>query len=464
MKKLIGILFLSTLTFAVHAQNIIGDWKGVLKIGETELPLILHIAEKDNGLSATFDSPAQGAKNIPLTEMSMDENKIVFSKQEMKMSYEGELKNDEIVGSFKQGGLDLPLVFNRLKKDEPASKPKPQEPKLPYPYFSEDVLFTNKKENMKLAGTLTLPKKEGLFPVVILISGSGPQNRNEELLGHKPFLVLSDYLTRNGYAVLRYDDRGVAKSEGDFSKATSADLAADVSAAIEYCQSRKEINKVKIGLLGHSEGGMIAPMVAATNKNVAFVIMMAGPGIPINELMLLQVAGVMRTMDATDTEIAEQLVMNKNMYDIILNNTDDNIAKKKLGDYFDAKSDKQNEEGLIKNADQEKMKQQQIAALTSPWMLYFLRYNPTANLQKLTCPVLALNGEKDIQVTPKENLAGIKKALQKNKQATVQEIKGVNHLFQNADTGAISEYAEIEQTMSPIVLKTIVDWLQKNNI
>lgn len=339
---------------------------------------------------------------------------------------------------------------------------RPQEPQKPYPYYSEDVRFKNQQAEIHLAGTLTLPKKEGVFPAVILITGSGPQNRSEELAGHKPFLVLSDYLTKNGIAVLRYDDRGTAMSEGNFNSATSADLAGDVESAVAYLKTRKEIDPKKIGLIGHSEGGLIAPLVAVQSKDIAFIVMLGGPGIPGDKILQIQQRLIAEVSGVSKAEIKGTERINKKIFDIVKKSSD--IEQLKI----DLKSNLQkflNENPDFKkpgNMTADEFIHLQIETYATPWMQYFIRYNPVNTLKKVRIPVLALNGEKDLQITPKENLNAIKKALRKagNRNMTIMELPDLNHLFQESDTGAPQEYQKIEQTYAPTVLKEVLHWLK----
>src|SRR5690606_29142835 len=257
MKKLFTLIILMATTFAI-AQDITGTWNGKLEFQGVQLRMVVNISQNEAGeYNGTMDSPDQGAKGIPLSNITFSNNSLAFSVPAAGVQYKRDLKDGIITGTFSQAGTSLPL---NLSKGLGVNRP--QEPKAPFPYYSEDITFKNEKEGITLAGTLTLPEKTGNYPAVILISGSGPSNRNEEIADHKPFLLLADHLTKNGIAVLRFDDRGVGESGGDFQKATSADFATDVEAAFKYLKTRPEINKKKIGLLGHSEGGMIAPMVA----------------------------------------------------------------------------------------------------------------------------------------------------------------------------------------------------------
>jgi len=338
---------------------------------------------------------------------------------------------------------------------------RPQEPKKPYPYIERQVEYTNLKAGVKLVGTLTLPSDKGPFPAVLLITGSGPKDRNETVFGHRPFLVLADYLTRQGIAVLRVDDRGVGESTGDFSQATSEDFASDVLAGREYLKTRKEINPEQIGLIGHSEGGLIAPMVAVKSPDVAFIVLMAGTGLTGEEILYLQGALISRAMGVSEEDIAKNRQFNEKIFSLIKEEKDEKTIEEKLRQMFMADWAELNEEEKKAIGDPEVYLKAQLQSLLSPWLKFFLTYDPKPTLSKVKCPVLAINGEKDLQVPPKENLSAIEEALVAggNKNFTVEELPGLNHLFQTAQTGVPSEYAKIEETISPIALKIIGDWI-----
>ncbi len=446
---------------AVSGQDITGQWNGILKVQGMQLRLVFHIEKTDSGYSSTMDSPDQGVMGIPVTSVTFEQSTITLIIPSAKIAYDGVLGEDNIiVGTFRQAGQSFPLNLSKeiVEKEKLV---RPQEPVKPYPYYEEEITFRNEKAGIDLAGTLTLPKKDGVYPVVVLISGSGPQNRDEELLGHKPFLVLSDYLTRNGIAVLRYDDRGTASSNGDFATATTMDFASDAQAAVDYLVKRKEINHKQIGLIGHSEGGIIAPIVAAGSKDVAFIVLMAGTGIPGDQLLLLQQELIGRASGVSEEELKANKVFNKGAFDMVIHSTDDAQLKKDLTDYI--------KQGFADNPEEipEGMTADENAAmhanqLVSPWMQYFIKYNPALILEKVKCPVLAINGEKDLQVPPKENLGSIAAALKKggNKKVTTKVLPGLNHLFQECTTGSPDEYAVIEQTISPVALSEILEWIQ----
>ncbi|MCX8473369.1 MAG: alpha/beta fold hydrolase [Sediminibacterium sp.] len=463
MKNIALIFLVNLFSLTAFGQDITGQWNGVLKVQGTQLRLVFKVTKTDNGISSTMDSPDQGAKDIPTTSTNFENSVLKITIASAKIEYEGTLGQDNvIVGTFKQGGQSFPMNLSK-EKIEKEKLVRPQEPIKPYSYYSEDIIFENKKAGISLAGTLTLPKKEGIFPVVILISGSGPQNRDEELLGHKPFLVLSDYLTKNGIAVLRYDDRGTALSKGDFKTATSADFATDVESAITYLKTRKEINKKKIGLIGHSEGGLIAPMVASKSKDVAFIVMLAGTGIQGDQILLLQQKLIGKASGVNEQDLQKNELTNRKAFDIVNKSTNLEQLKSDLTKFI--------KQVLKDNPISEKPEGMsdddfvnlQVKQIATPWMQYFIKYNPAPALEKVKCPVLAINGEKDLQVPPKENLEAIKKALTKggNKKVTTIEFPNLNHLFQECKTGSPDEYATIEQTFSPTALEEISNWIKQ---
>jgi uncharacterized protein len=448
----------------VAAKGIEGLWQGTLKVPGGELRVVFHINKAADGkLSATFDSPDQSANGIAVDECAFSNGKLTLTSKAIGGGYEGTMKNDSTLeGVWKQAGMSLPLVLKRIEKLEAVNRP--QEPKPPYPYKEEEVTVENKTAGITLAGTLTEPDSGGPFPAVVLITGSGPENRNEEVFGHKPFLVLADYLTRQGIAVLRCDDRGVGKSGGDSKTATTADLATDALAAFEYLKTRKDINPKQIGLIGHSEGGVIAPIVANEAPDVAFVVLMAGTGVPGDSVLMLQSQLVAKAEGAADATIAKSAIVERALLNLAKSNLDSAaltaklkpLLKQSMAQLSPADSQK------VSSADTSSQAiDQQVKQVLTPWFRYFLNYDPRPALTKLRQPVLALNGDKDVQVAPKENLAAIEAALKAggNKDYAVKELPGLNHLFQTANTGGVSEYAKIEETISPTALKAMGDWI-----
>lgn len=463
MKRLNIFLTALIIVLSVSAQDITGEWNGMLKVGGMQMRLVFHISKTDTTYTATMDSPDQGANGIPMTSASFKNSVLSIKMIAARIEYNGTLDSSGIVtGTFKQAGQSLPMNLSR-KAIEKVQVKRSQEPTKPYPYYSEEVSFKNKKDSISLAGTLTLPKKTGKFPVVVLITGSGPQNRDEELMGHKPFLVLSDFLTRNGIGVLRFDDRGSFASKGNFAKATTADFANDVEAAVNYLKTRKEIESKKIGLIGHSEGGIIAPIVAARRKDIRFIVLMAGTAIPGSELLMQQQELIGRASGMKEEDLKKAADINRGAYDMIINSKDDSKLTRQLSDYLSVKTKDIPGMEIPEGESASDMIQAQITQITSPWMLYFIRYNPALVLEKVSCPVLAINGSKDLQVPAKVNLPAIEKALKKggNKQVTTLEFPGLNHLFQECTTGLPKEYGEIDQTISPVALKEIGNWIKK---
>lgn len=461
MKKIILILLTCFFSLTLFGQDILGQWNGALKVQGTQLRLVFNITKTENGINSTMDSPDQGAKGIPTTTTSFENSFLKIRIANTKIDYDGILGKDNIiVGTFKQGGQSFPMNLSKevIEKEKVV---RPQEPIKPYSYYSEDITFENKKAGLSFAGTLTLPQKDGVFPVVILISGSGPQNRDEELLGHRPFLVLSDYLTKNGIAVLRYDDRGIALSKGDFKTATSLDFATDVEAAIDYLKTRKEINIKKIGLIGHSEGGLIAPMIASKSKDVAFIVLLAAPGIQGDQILLRQQKLIGKVSGVSNEDLQKSEFTNKQVFEIVNKSTSIEQLKIDATKYINQTLKDNPNSGKPAGMSDDDFVKLQVLQIANPWMCYFIKYNPAPALEKVKCPVLALNGEKDLQVAPKENLDAIKKALEKgeNKKVTTIEFPNLNHLFQECKTGSLDEYATIEQTFSPVVMVEIVKWI-----
>ena len=462
LKKTVTLL-IGFISLPVSGQDITGQWNGILQVQGMQLRVVFNITQTNSGYVSTMDSPDQGAKGIPVTSTSFENSTLKITVASAGIEYTGNLGNDEIiVGNFKQGGQSFPMNLSRevIEKKKPV---RPQEPSKPYSYYSEDITFENSKAGISLAGTLTLPDKEGIFPAVILISGSGPQNRDEEVFGHKPFLVLSDYLTKNGFAVLRFDDRGTALSKGNFETATSADFATDVEAGIEYLKTRKEINIKKIGLIGHSEGGMIAPMIASTSEDVAFIVLLAGTGIQGDRILLMQQKLIGKSKGVSDEELLLGETTNRKAFDIVINATNPEQLNEDLTNYIRKVLQDNPSAERPEGMSDEDFIRLQITEVTSPWMQYFIKYDPAPTLEKVKCPVLAINGAKDLQVPPRENLEAIKSALEKggNKDVTIVELPNLNHLFQECQTGSPDEYATIEQTFSPTALSEILDWLQK---
>ncbi len=433
-------------------SDIDGTWMGSLDTGAVKLRVVFRILNTEDGLTAMMDSPDQGMKDLSASSVTRNGASLKIEAKGIGGVFEGTIAADQssIDGNWSQGGSSLPLLLKRVKDQAELELKRPQVPKKPYPYREEEVTYANRTQNVTLAATFTIPQGKGPFPAVLLITGSGPQDRDESLLGHKPFLILSDYLTRHGIAVLRADDRGTAKSTGVFAGATTADFSTDTEAGVAYLKTRSEVDPHKIGLIGHSEGGVIAPMIAARNKDVSFIVMMAGTGVPGDQILPAQAEAIAVASGTNPDEAAKNAAKEKEMLTLVETEKDQSVLEKELkekmaGDVPDAQI------GM------------QIQQITSPWFRYFLTYDPASALRKVTCPVLAINGSLDKQVLPDQNLPAIRKALDEagNKHVEIDELPGLNHLFQTAKTGAPTEYAEIEETMSPIALEKITSWILK---
>ncbi len=445
-------------------MDITGIWQGTLHVSSVELRLIFKISEKSHGIwSATLDSPDQGAQGIPVDRVALEGRSLLLEVKPVRGAFKGEISDDSTIqGKWEQGGMSLPLVLKRVDKVPEIHRP--QEPKKPYPYEGEEIVYQNKTAGIKLAGTLTLPRGGGPFPAVLLISGSGPQDRDETVLDHRPFLVLADYMTRRGIAVLRVDDRGVGGSTGNFSEGTSADFTGDALAGVEYLKSRKDIDSKQIGLVGHSEGGLIAPRAAVQSPDVAFVVMMAGTGLTGEEVMYLQGEKILRAAGATDSIIAFAREAQERNFAVIKQEENKAIAEKKL---LEIRAWQEQEKEKLSRRERKWLEsfgdtsEAEMKLLLSPWFREFLIYDPRPTLAKVKCPILAVVGELDLQVAPKENLLAIEKALQTggNEHYVIKELPKLNHLFQTAETGAPSEYGKIEETFSPKALKFVTDWI-----
>jgi uncharacterized protein len=459
--QLVWLLMLNTSLLA-QQTTISGSWKGTLEVPGDKLTLVVNITAQDGTYKSTLDSPDQMAFDIPVEKTTFDGKQLILELPPMAANFSGEIQADgSIAGNWVQAGMRFPLVLSRTEKQ--SNKPiRPQEPLPPFPYATEEVVIDNTTAGVQLAGTLTIPRGKGPHPAVVLVSGSGPQNRDEEIAGHKPFLVLADFLTRNGIATLRYDDRGFAGSTGDFAASTSVDFKEDARFAFDFLRSQKRISKKKCGVIGHSEGGMIAQMLAADSKDVAFIVLLAAPGVAIPELMLKQAQLIGEAQGASPMELQITNETNQAVFDILQKEKDLEKARTAVANEMGKMAEKLSGD----NPQRKQMLEQQLMASTesvlTPWFLFFINYKPADYLSKIKCPVLALNGEKDTQVEARSNIDAIKTIISKNgnKKVTSHILPDLNHLFQTAETGAPGEYAKIEETFAPSAMQLIVDWLK----
>jgi uncharacterized protein len=438
-----------------------GIWVGKLSIphGPTLRVGITISGSAGDPLKATLRIIEQNTPDIPCDRVTYIDGRILLGIKQLALEIEG--STDHVAGTmtveFRQRGGKFPLLLTRSAV-MPALH-RPQEPKRPFPYHEEQVEYTNQTAGIKLAGTLTYPNSAGPFTAVLLLTGSGPQNRDEEFLGHKPFLVLADYLTRQGIAVLRADDRGVGGSTGNFQQSSTGDFADDALAGLAYLKSRKEIDGRKIGLIGHSEGGMIGPLAASRSADVAFVVMMAGPGIGLDEAVISQIADELRSQGAREEDIVLQRAWRQSLYRLFKQNLDAPRIEAGMRKLYAELSEEDKKrlnwpEGRL---------QFEIQRSLSPWWLFALAYDPAATLRQVKCPVLAINGEKDRQNVSTENIRAIEKALNDggNKAFVVKELPGLNHFFQTSETGSKHEYGIIEETISPDAMKLIAGWIHE---
>lgn len=439
----IASLATTTPAIAGDLTPVVGEWYGTLNAG-VSLPLVFHI--KPDG-SATIDSPAQGAKDLP-AKAALTGRSLSLTMLQPQAVFEAELSPDgaSLTGQWRQNGASMPLSLTRTA---PAAAKRPQTPVPPFPYRAEEVTYTNPTTyaKLKLAGTLTLPQGKGPFPVALLITGSGAQDRDETIVGHKPFAVIADALTRKGVAVLRVDDRGVGGSQAGSSKDTTADFASDVEAGVAFLRSRPDIDPNRVGLIGHSEGGLIAAMVAAEDPKIAFVVLMAAPGVDGQTLILSQNRAISLAAGVPAERVEANLAQSKMAFDAVRTAPDDATALARLNDLLQRPGSPTDAATVA-----------QVRSIATPWWRAFLNSQPADALRKVKAPILAIGGARDLQVPSAENLNAIRAATAGNPDVTTRDLRGLNHLFQMSETGLPAEYSQIEQTLNPAALELIVDW------
>ncbi|MEY3049783.1 MAG: hypothetical protein RL365_1821 [Bacteroidota bacterium] len=447
-------------------QSLSGNWYGTLDVMGQKLPLVIHLADSAEVWKGTLDSPKQNAFGIPMSSIEVKGKKIAFSIDKLNASYQGTLSDALVIaGDFKQGAFKASLDFNQQENLQQETK-KLQDPKEPVPYSQDEVTIYNPIGDFNLSGTMTHPEhtKPVKIACVILITGSGPQDRNEEILGHRPFLVLADRLTLSGYGVLRMDDRGTGKSEGVFNGATSKDFVTDIESAIAFVKTLTYIDTQKIILMGHSEGGMIANMVASKHPEVYGVISLAGPGVLGSILLREQQLLISKAMGTSEKGLKQIESFCDSFYPLLTVDSM-HLVKQKAESFLTqfAKGIKRKplrESGVKDRSTWVKMNSD---AYINPWMIYFLNYNPMADLKQLDCHYLALNGTTDLQVPSKMNLEAI--ATYCNPSAgKIKEIKaldGLNHMFQPSATGNPNEYGSNEITFDSTAIQEILTFLDK---
>ncbi len=450
-------VFVCSSLLAFSQSDFNGQWKSSV------LGMDVYIKITDQLL---LTIPTQGVLDEKATNFEIDSDKIDFYFRKFSATFIGELKNDTISGKWKQAGREFHMDF--VRNEDLIEIKRSQEPLQDINYVSEEVTFPSSgEEGFLIAGTLTKPQGTGPFPAIVLVSGSGPQNRNSEFYNHRPFLILADFFTRSGYAVLRYDDRGIGKSKGYFAKVTTMDLAMDTDGAIEYLSKRDDIIESKMGIMGHSEGGMIAPIVASQNEKVDFIVLLAGPGQPVKDLMLYQLNRQYARMQGFSMEgVREAESFNEAMIDLLIQDVpNDKIVddlRQLTSSFYYSLSEK---DQMIVAPSEQQLYFQTAPGMMNAYMRYFLAFNPEDYLTKVKVPTLALNGKKDIQVTYKENIDGIKNAYKSSGHQKLLKCityKNLNHLFQTSETGEGDEYFTNEETFNPKAMEDILKWL--NNL
>lgn len=470
MKFPVQIILASLLAFMLQPatgqfsnDQILGSWLGVLNAGAVELRLVFNISPTEDGsFQATLDSPDQGAMDIPLGDVTLKGDSIRIEAPVVAGFYVGEITLEStIMGEWHQGGRGFEV--NLEKQTEAFVLNRPQEPIAPFPYLEQEVCFVNGEQGFSLGGTLTLPEGEGPFPAVILVTGSGSQNRDEEIFGHKPFKLIADQLARKGITVLRYDDRGVGSSGGSAVGATSADFKEDARSAFEYLQTRDEIERSKIGVIGHSEGAMIAFMLASEYDDIAFIVSLAGPGVDGTRILLDQSDHINRLSGVEESILEDNRIVMGKVYELMASNESYQTWTEEIlsftSEYYSQNESINYSEQEIEQAKSNLLNS--IPASSYSWMRYFVMFDPAPIFGSIKCPVLALNGGKDCQVLAEENITAIQNGLHSagNSQTTTMILPGLNHLFQNCETGLPNEYGIIEETFDQKTVDLISEWI-----
>ncbi len=444
------------------ASVLLGYWRGGLEMnGAIVLRIGLEFAPAPCGqVYVTMDSPDQGAENLPVTSLDLTGDSLRFAMDYLNGSFDGAVSADrqQITGSWTQGPGTLQL---QLTRGDTTTFRRPQEPEPPYPYDTLAVTYENAAGGVRFAGTLTLPRGDGPFPAVLLLTGSGAQNRDEALMGHRPFLIIADYLTRRGIATLRVDDRGVGGSTGDVMTATIDDNAGDALAGVAFLRGQPRVDARRIGLLGHSEGGWVAPLAATRSTDIAFLVLLAGPSVSGRELLRAQDSVISSLNGASQDLIAANRRVSDALYAALRAEPNDALAIARMRAAVDSAAatlpaeQRRRLDSAWAGVDLERAWQ----PLATPWFRYLFSYDPRPVLARVSVPILALFGEKDVQVPPGQNVPPMQAALAGNGDATVRVVPGVNHLFQRAETGLIAEYGRIEETMAPAVLEETATWI-----
>ena len=468
MKKYWLAIFVSFISVSTFAQkNISGIWQGKISAG-VDLTAFFHIKEEGKNISATLDFPDGGIRDMSASSIAIKEDSILVEVPKLNGKYLGRIINDSTINGYWIQGQQFLLNLHKVKEMILAKRP--QTPKPPFPYKSENIVYFNSDKSIQYGATMTIPNGKGPFPAVLLITGSGQQNRDEEILQHKPFAVIADYLTKRGFVVLRVDDRGMGQTTGDVLSATSRDFANDAEVSLDYLKKRKEVDNKKIGLLGHSEGGMIAQIIASERKDINFLVFLAAPGENNLNLMKDQNEAILAKVGMSKSYIDQYLELYTKLLSSVIKSDSLEEAKQnasKLIDEWRAKTPSNvvtGTTGITNEETKQRFINAFVPAVYSPWFKYFLSYDPDPILQKISAKVLALNGNKDIQVVSKTNLPAMESSLKKSQSNDydIKELKGLNHLFQHCKICNVQEYGYLEETIAPEVLNMIGDWLERH--
>ena len=442
---------------AGSVSKVEGTWQGAIETGNMRMRLQLHLSHDEKGqLTAAVDSLDQGIQGIPASHVTEQAGQVKFELPAFGAEYNGALNatKNEIAGHWSQNGNLETLDFRR--SDKILELRRPQNPAKPYPYKEEEVSFAAGDGKLALAATLTLPQGAGPFPAALLVGGSGPNDRDETIAGHKPFLVLADFLTKRGIAVLRYDKRGIAKSTGNYADATMENFTQDAQAALGYLKSRKEVDVKRLGIIGHSEGGILGALVATRSNDLNWMVLLATPATTGERTLLRQSELIARAGGLAEEQITRSLEFDRKAYRAVREEKDAAALERRLRTLV--------EQSGLGAAMPPAALQAQIRMMSSPWFREFLDYDPAPALEKLKCPVLALSGDRDLQVDSTENVPLLRKAYESsgNKDFMVVEIEGVNHLFQKAQSGSPALYGAIEETIAPEILTAVGNWVSKH--
>jgi uncharacterized protein len=463
-----ALLFVSALS-AQTTLPLPSSWEGEIPSQKKTVLAFQFFMEGDTLLKAVMHSPGEGVFGITCKNIIRNADSVLADVPSIKgkLAVKYDEAANQLTGRWQQGGAVVPITLKPVPLHLLYGKEKIQTPKPPFDYASEDVLYANADSSVRLGATITWPKTKGLHPAVILITGSGQQDRDETLMGHKPFAIISDYLTKMGFVVMRVDDRGVGKSKGDLKYATTADFAKDVELSLDFLLKRKEVDVKRVGLIGHSEGGMIAPMVAVKRKEIGFIVLLAGPGGSIIELMGDQNAAILNKSGYAPEAVASYRGFYMRLCNAITKAPNDSAAMEAGVAAFKNWQAAENPAivtsltAVPENNTPEKFVKLFVTQLRGAWWRYFLQYDAQPNLKKLSCKVLAVNGGEDIQVLP-SSLTQIEKALaqSKSKKYETQLLPGLNHLFQRCHYCVTGEYAQLKESFSTEALEVMGNWLQ----